>query len=887
MQIKAFLQGARAKLGFLKPIVWLVMPKPAPAASFLAYVDQLERLETPAALSRARQQIEVANTLQLAIEPQQAAKIGLTFLRAGDLDEARRWMKRAVSADLDASADPDVKSGGAAAKLIAPILAGHAVKDANDHSGEKFAALFGWTPGTGASPVISASYFVSVAEQRLLTGQFNHALDALEYAGQLDRFAFQFVGQSLSDYCKLSNDPAAVISAIEKRFPGPRFGATEDSPHMDKDTYVTFGKLFLHRKELGPALELFDKAIALDHGAFQDVTRELFAFVTEGNEPKVRYNAITGHYQRLSKLNVLRGRDLPADFHSVIGRHFLHRSDFPSAMMAFRRAIAVDASASDDISSRLHSALTNGQLSDADVSTLAETFAGEGSSLSSDLWIEVARALARRDPNPSESLARVLPAMSHSRLIELGNEALANANHAVAILAYNHAIKRKPQDVLTRLQLGVTHYLANDHAAADAHFAILRSLQRSERERYGVADKEGAVLHSSWIMAIGHVACLDTYVKARELGWIKQQRPVIAIDPRNPPPGMSVLTRFSSHLDIVAVAGDPGPALDEMILGPRKDDLNDYHRDLRRASMMDFFWTMPNREGRMRYYAAIGSEVQQAWQEAGRGHVLSISDEENAQFRMTMEQAFGLPRDAWFVVLHVRESGFKTDWEAHHKYTRNAQIEDYNQCIDHIVKAGGWVVRAGDPSMRSLKPMDHVIDYATSPYRSPELDVLLCAKAKFFLGTNSGFSLVPPLFGTRCVLTNWSPLANPNWYPQDIFVPKLILNRATGTPLTIEEAYTSLAGWSQFERDFTDEWAVVDNTPEQLLDAVIEMMNELDKGARLSPADQRLQDEYASIVRANGGYVGSRMSAKFLRDHQQILGRRTPPLAQSSPARVD
>jgi putative glycosyltransferase (TIGR04372 family) len=286
---------------------------------------------------------------------------------------------------------------------------------------------------------------------------------------------------------------------------------------------------------------------------------------------------------------------------------------------------------------------------------------------------------------------------------------------------------------------------------------------------------------------------------------------------------------------------------------------------------MSSFWCGPNADGRIRWYGPLGSEVQQAWKASGRGPLLSLGDEERVRFRLMMEQAFGLPRDAWFVLLHVRESGYKQQWETNHAYTRNADISTYDAAVEHIVARGGWVVRGGDPSMRPIPPRANVIDYATSPLRSAEIDIQLCAECRFFLGTNSGFSLVPPLFGRRCALTNWSPLGTPNWYPDDLFIPKLVRRRSDGQLLTFAEMYDSVAGWSQFQRDFVGEFEKIDNTPEDLLDLTQEMLATLDGDLAPSDEDRAWRAKFEEVTLSHGGYLGSRLGARFAEKYAALI----------------
>jgi putative glycosyltransferase (TIGR04372 family) len=395
-------------------------------------------------------------------------------------------------------------------------------------------------------------------------------------------------------------------------------------------------------------------------------------------------------------------------------------------------------------------------------------------------------------------------------------------------------------------------------------------MRRAEQARWGVTDVPVTVMHETWVQAIGHIAHLDTYVKSMRLGWIPEQRSVLAFNASRPPTGWPLLKHWAKHIEVVSSTRDLADALDERIFS-KTDDLERDDRDRRRAALMSFFWSGADGEGQARWYGPLGSAVQHAWRAAGHGPLLSVSDAEQDHFRTLMHQLFGLPKDAWFALLHVRESGYKTQWEAVHAYTRNANIEAYDEAVQHIVDRGGWVIRGGDPSMRPIRPRPNVIDYATSPYRTPDLDILLCANCRFFLGTNSGFSLVPPLFGRPCALTNWSPLATPNWYPEDIVVPKLVRRRATGELLSFDEMLRTSAGRSQFQRDFQGEFEQLDNAPEDLTAAVAEMLDELDGTLVATPDELARRAKYDAIAQAADVYAGSRMGLRFLTKYAQLL----------------
>jgi putative glycosyltransferase (TIGR04372 family) len=231
-----------------------------------------------------------------------------------------------------------------------------------------------------------------------------------------------------------------------------------------------------------------------------------------------------------------------------------------------------------------------------------------------------------------------------------------------------------------------------------------------------------------------------------------------------------------------------------------------------------------------------------------------------------------LPEDAWFVCLHVREPGFHASWHKQHPGTRHADIATYDKAIDFVTKAGGWVVRLGDHSMSPIPARPQVIDYANSSFRNFDLDVLLCALCSYFIGTNSGLSLVPPLFGRRSVLTNWSPIAIPNWYLDDLYIPKLVRKVAGKRYLSFSEMFHSQAGWTQWQRDYKPGIEQLeDNSPDDILDAVMDLHEEIFEGRVLTIAEQAAVDRFNKVAVSGGGYVGSRIGRRFLAKYAHLL----------------
>ena len=140
-----------------------------------------------------------------------------------------------------------------------------------------------------------------------------------------------------------------------------------------------------------------------------------------------------------------------------------------------------------------------------------------------------------------------------------------------------------------------------------------------------------------------------------------------------------------------------------------------------------------------------------------RPPILTLTNKDK-EFGKVILEKMGLPKDAWFVCIHVREGGYSPHDEKHHSF-RNADIHSFVSTIDLIHSKGGYCIRMGDASMSRMPTMKGVIDYAHSDFRSDRMDVIICGSCRFFLGTASGLFHLSSIFGVPVALTNLAPIS--------------------------------------------------------------------------------------------------------------------------------
>lgn len=232
--------------------------------------------------------------------------------------------------------------------------------------------------------------------------------------------------------------------------------------------------------------------------------------------------------------------------------------------------------------------------------------------------------------------------------------------------------------------------------------------------------------------------------------------------------------------------------------------------------------------------------------------------------------ALGIPEGAWFACLHAREGGYSPHDEEAHEH-RNSDIGNYISAIVEVTSRGGWVIRLGDNSMKPLPALPHVIDYALHPLKSDRLDVVLCASARFILGSTSGICLVGTVFGTPCAIANMAPPAD-LWYgPSDISIPKKVWSDPAGRFLSLRESIAPPHGGFRYARLFAEAGLrLVENSPADIKDLAAEMMDALDGRLAIGDDDRR---RLATLRQSMSGTYTSYFScasfgSAFARNHR-------------------
>ena len=205
----------------------------------------------------------------------------------------------------------------------------------------------------------------------------------------------------------------------------------------------------------------------------------------------------------------------------------------------------------------------------------------------------------------------------------------------------------------------------------------------------------------------------------------------------------------------------------------------------------------------------------------------------------------GIGKNDWFVCLHVREGGFKKDWDN----PLNANINNYIDAVKEIINQGGYVVRCGDISMQKLPKIDGLIDYPFTKFKNPEMDLYLLKNCKFFVCMGSGpLDAANLLFRKRLLLVNTAQYLHGLPFNKGSYaIFKQVYSKN-------KKRYLSLKEYLLDAKKINNKWWISDdhelheNNKKEIKDAVIEMLNYKDESPRTNLQNQ-FRIEYKNCIK--------------------------------------
>ncbi len=246
----------------------------------------------------------------------------------------------------------------------------------------------------------------------------------------------------------------------------------------------------------------------------------------------------------------------------------------------------------------------------------------------------------------------------------------------------------------------------------------------------------------------------------------------------------------------------------------------------------------------------------------------------------------GLSEGDRFVCFIVRDAAytkmaFPEKDMSYHDY-RNCDVDDYILAAETLADRGLFVLRMGSivaKPLRSSHP--RVIDYANSNFRSEFMDVFLGARCEFCVSDGLGFYAIPAAFRRPNAYVNYSPFHM--FYSSrvcDLGIAKTVSSLKTGKRLTLSQMGEN--GIAQFSHtsQYSDAGVSIDsNTPEEIRDLMLEMLDRIEGKWKPQSGDDELQTKfwrkYSEVIAEQRtichGEIRAKYGAQFLRDNQDWI----------------
>ena len=277
------------------------------------------------------------------------------------------------------------------------------------------------------------------------------------------------------------------------------------------------------------------------------------------------------------------------------------------------------------------------------------------------------------------------------------------------------------------------------------------------------------------------------------------------------------------------------------------------------------------------------------WQDLWQLEPATTLTDDELKFGDELCQKLGIPKDAQFVCLGVKEAAYYASITPEKGYgqdlrneaidSRNVDIKNYLQAATHLANIGIYVVRVGSvvnsPLPKDRHPM--IIDYSTTN-RSELGDIVLGANCKFCLTGAAGVWIFQAARNKPVAYCDQYALG----FKDDMLSQGAF---ALWSIRTLRNIQTSkLAPFSEIALG-GDKWAddellaelglePIANTPDEILNAAIEMNDWIDGKLELSEHDEELQTKFYNCYPPETRLEKNprvRISPSFLRKYQDLL----------------
>ena len=246
----------------------------------------------------------------------------------------------------------------------------------------------------------------------------------------------------------------------------------------------------------------------------------------------------------------------------------------------------------------------------------------------------------------------------------------------------------------------------------------------------------------------------------------------------------------------------------------------------------------------------------------------------------------GLSEGDRFVCIIVRDAeytkvAFPGKDMSYHDF-RNCDIDDSVMGAEALADRGLFVIRMGsivEKPMVSKNPK--IIDYANSKFQSEFMGVFLGARCEFCVSDGLGYYAIPAAFRRPNAYVNFTPFHI--FFSSracDLGIAKTVSSLKTGKRLNLSQMGEN--GIAQFSHtsQYSDAGVSIDsNTPEEIRDLMLEMLDRIEGKWKPQSGDDELQTKfwrkYSEVIGEQRtichGEIRAKYGAQFLRDNQDWI----------------
>jgi len=345
-------------------------------------------------------------------------------------------------------------------------------------------------------------------------------------------------------------------------------------------------------------------------------------------------------------------------------------------------------------------------------------------------------------------------------------------------------------------------------------------------------------IESDWLHAFGHQANLGFFSLAQQFGFVHPERRTI-LDLGHADLNRPILKKILTNFNIWQSEGAAN------ILE---------HPDL--FCLTEKMTILSTTDG-FRHFNEIMDKVLLSIKTQGFNPNFELDEEIVVKAREQLS-ILGLPSDAWFVGLHVRQDSRMRE--------RDSDISSYIEAIKFITSKGGWVIRIGDSRQKPLPYLPNVINLITESKVMARLHDYVLTNCRFFMGNISGPVMFPLLFGVPTLISNVVAIGKNTWrgVRPTISIPKVWVDLKSKRELSILESLELGLGFVELSTSKNGNFKTRENSSEEILLATEELYSYLEsRQISLSTTQNSL-----NIYRKKIGAVSFGLFAEsFLIDH--------------------